>query len=92
MENNNRISTGKYDKNNKRIYVGDILKVLYGDANSTFSDIEKVIVRDNKFYLESQDGVSSIDSPHYSYEIIGNIFDNPNLFDDDFKMSFWGDE
>lgn len=72
--------------------VGDIVKVTYGNKDSNWFEVEKVIWKDNRFYLESQDGISSLDSLHYTYEIIGNINDDPDLYKDGYKMKFWGDE
>ncbi len=91
MEKSVKKSTGINDKLGVEIFEGDILKVLYGNSTSSFSEIELVVFENEKFSLLSRDGSSSLESPHYSYEVIGNIKDNPDLFDDRIRMSFWSD-
>ncbi len=86
-----RIPTGIQDINERMIFVDDIVKVTYGDAQNNFSENEKVIYDNGKFYLDHHYGTSSFDSPHYSLEVIGNIHDNPELFNKGRRISFWGD-
>ena len=91
MEKNNRTPIGIKDKHGIEICVDDIVKVTYGDAHINFSENEKVIMENGKFYLAHEDGTSTFDSPHYSFEVIGNIHDNPELFKEGGRISFWGD-
>lgn len=91
MNQSERVPTGIKDVNNRMIFVDDIVKVTYGKGENKFSENEKVIYEDGKFYLDHQDGTSSFDSPHYSLEVIGTIYDNPELFNDERRISFWGD-
>lgn len=91
MEKNNRTPTGIKDIHDIEICVGDIVKVTYGDAVKYFSENEKVIMRDGKFYLDHEDGTSTLDSSCYSVEIIGNIHDKPEIFKTGQRISFWGD-
>ena len=91
MEKNKRTPTGIKDKHGIEICVDDIVKVTYGDAHHNFSENEKVIIENGKFYLDHEDGTSALDSSCHSLEIIGNIHENPNLFKEGRRISFWGD-
>lgn len=92
QENPNRIPTSYKDKNGKEIFVNDIVKVTYGDADHKFSEYEKVILKDGVFYLDHDDGISTFDSPQYSLEVTGTIHKEPLLFTEDVKISFFEDE
>lgn len=91
MDKNNRTPTGIKDRHAREICVDDIVKVTYGDAVKNFSENEKVIMKNRKFYLDHEDGTSTLGSSCYSLEIIGNIFDNPELFKEGRIISYWGD-
>lgn len=71
--------TGLHDKNGKEIYEGDIVK--YRD--STGQHIEKVIFDKGCFYAGVHYGSSTRVAPKLINtritEIIGNIYDNPEL-------------
>lgn len=72
--------TGLKDKNGKEIYEGDILKATYFD----FEYILKVIfdADDLCFSVLEDDGISCPlvnYKKHYKLEVIGNIYENPNL-------------
>ena len=91
MKKNNRIPTGIKDIHDIEICVDDIVKVTYGDAVQNFSENEKIIMEVGKFYRDHEDGTSTLDSSYYSLEIIGNIHNNPELFQEGRRISFWGD-
>lgn len=86
-----RLYTGRKDKNNNKIFVGDIVRVTYGNADSNFSENELVIYKEGKFLLDHEDGQSTFDSPHFSLEVIGTLKDNPELYNDNFRISFDND-
>lgn len=71
--------TGLHDKNGKEIYEGDIVK--YRD--STGQHIEKVIFDKGCFYAGMHRGSSTRVAPKLINtritEVIGNIYDNPDL-------------
>lgn len=91
MNDQKRLYTGRKDKNNNRIFVGDILRVAYGNADSNFSENELVIYKDGKFLLDHEDGQSTFDSPHFSLEVIGTLKGNPELYSEGFRISFDSD-
>jgi len=66
--------TGLRDKNNKKIYESDVVKVniLYGGVQ-----IREVEYIDNGFKFSNQDEQG--DYAHSDCEVIGNIYENPNL-------------
>ncbi len=71
--------TGLKDVNGKRIYEGDILKTnrnFFSSLTLTgevywFNTEQRFGLRDNVYYLNSK----------HEYEIIGNIYENPNLLE-----------
>lgn len=81
--------TGLLDKNGKEIYEGDILNSVHKNQHGTFNKI--VSVKENEFYvgngeydeetivggwlIETEDFFHELDS----FEIIGNIYENPEL-------------
>lgn len=74
--------TGLYDKNGKEIYEGDILK--FSDGNKLY--IVKFIK--GMFQASDLEGegyslylLSNLDN--HNYEIVGNVFDNPELLEED---------
>ena len=85
--------TGLTDKNGKKIFEGDILCVEqrgetgsricpvyfgeYIDADSVFDDYRCI-----GFYVKTPDGCGNIGfllDDEFEYEVIGNIYDNPEL-------------
>ncbi|KAE8559123.1 YopX family protein [Paenibacillus polymyxa] len=84
--------TGLKDRNEKEIYEGDILKVTYTDERPYIGRVEYRADRDYPAYdlvpwidcdmnalawLKSESDPSVV-----SYEVIGNIHDNPELLED----------
>lgn len=71
--------TGLHDKNGKEIYEGDIIK--YKDSRG--QHIEKVIFDKGCFYAGIHNGSSTRVAPKLINtrisEVIGNIYDNPEL-------------
>jgi len=72
--------TGLKDKNGKEIYEGDIVKV-----KKSHKEIRDVVFEDfawvtRKIY-KGKDGHTSLYclSKHETYEVIGNIYENPEL-------------
>jgi uncharacterized phage protein (TIGR01671 family) len=70
------------DKNGKEIYEGDIVLVpFYGERRK---DLDKIIVNwyNSRWSLDAVSecyGGISIDSVKHNIEVIGNIFENPEL-------------
>lgn len=77
--------TGLKDKNGKEIYEGDVVEYLDGE----FSFIAKVAWSDWMWYLEGINPKESFmfddvaDNETADVEIIGNIYENPELLEDE---------
>ena len=73
--------TGLTDKNGTKIFEGDILKLRY----SRYS--YKVYFEDYRYYIEDCWGTSITPKQeainHFECEVIGNIYDNPELLEGD---------
>lgn len=74
--------TGLKDKNGKRIFEGDILKIVDDEGNTDFSDggVGNVEFAYGLWYVSGkpQNGLWDLLQAYYC-EVIGNIHDNPEL-------------
>lgn len=73
-------STGLYDKNGKEIFEGDIVKM----AKDVYSDLtyyEIVRHRGGAYRLESNQHGCELWLRHTNCEVIGNIYENPELLE-----------
>lgn len=69
--------TGLHDKNGKEIYEGDVVKIKYRDE-----DIGKVIYEHNGFSIDVTNmnkNYGRVSFVNNFMEVIGNIYDNPEL-------------
>ena len=72
--------TGLKDKNNNEIYEGDII-FLHGSKYKVIFKTEgaRFVLRNNEFELE----ITFINNNNERMEIIGNIYENPELMEDE---------
>lgn len=69
--------TGLIDKNNKKIFEHDIVKAYDPVDEITFFGVVKYF--EGSFYICDKDFCSYYCWIYYKVEVIGNIFDNPEL-------------
>ena len=66
---------GETDKNRQRIFEGDIVQTNEGNW------IGAVVYQGCEFFLEDSCGFFSSRCPWTEFEVLGNIFDNPELLE-----------
>ncbi|WBT00351.1 YopX family protein [Lacticaseibacillus paracasei] len=74
---------GRKDKNKREIYEGDIVRTGKDDIGDPEPMIGQVIMRDGSWLIENEKKQEAIDlfSEITSREVIGNIFENPELLE-----------
>ncbi|MES5863691.1 YopX family protein, partial [Lacticaseibacillus paracasei] len=75
--------TGLHDKNGRKIYEGDIVRTGQDNIGDPESMIGQVIMREGSWLIENEKEQEEIDlfSEITSREVIGNIFENPELLE-----------
>lgn len=74
--------TGLRDNNNKEIYEGDILLLDWEGNDDEPSKIEVGWHKDGGYFLDGEYGhdyIPCLGSSDFGYEVIGNIYENPDL-------------
>ena len=76
--------TGLKDKNGKEIYEGDVIRCFQfiHYSNDKEEKIKCVVFYDNAFVFKCMDGTGYDKLNGDGYEIIGNIYENPELLND----------
>ena len=74
-------STGLFDKNGKEIFEGDIVK-MSKDVYSEPTYYEVVRHRGGAYRLESKQHGCELWLRHTDCEVVGNIYENPELLED----------
>lgn len=78
--------TGLMDKNDKKIFKGDVIKTKkYGKvilhSNANYYDVFKVVYQPAVYRLENRQRGFNLVGSGSDYEVIGNIHDNPELLE-----------
>lgn len=73
--------TGLTDKNGKKIFEGDIVKFLHPAFNKSRIGVISYEMNEAGFVLRHKWGYSWIPYINEFYEVIGNIYDNPELLE-----------
>lgn len=74
-------STGLFDKNDKEIFEGDIVK-MSKDVYSEPTYYEVVRHRGGAYRLESKQHGCELWLRHTDCEVVGNLYENPELLED----------
>lgn len=72
-------STGLLDDNGKEIYVGDIIKIFEDGVDTTLVERVKYLVDAGAFDICSWKISEKILNKIYTFKVIGNINENPEL-------------
>lgn len=79
-------STGLKDKNGKEIFDGDILACKTDDEvinlNVFWDEEHALFMFESKKYNEQEPLAELVENNTYPFEIIGNIYENPELLED----------
>ena len=79
-------STGLKDKNGKEIFEGDILAFETDDevinVNVFWDEEHALFMFESKKYNEQEPLAELVENNTYPFEIIGNIYENPELLED----------
>ena len=79
-------STGLVDKNGKEIFEGDILACKTDDEvinlNIFWDEEHALFMFESKKYNEQKPLAELVENNTYPFEIIGNIYENPELLED----------
>ena len=79
-------STGLKDKNGKDIFEGDILACKTDDEvinlNIFWDEEHALFMFESKKYNEQEPLAELVENNTYPFEIIGNIYENPELLED----------
>jgi uncharacterized phage protein (TIGR01671 family) len=80
--------TGRYDKDGVRIFEGDIVRLSLPLAKDlVYTTIGKIVYHESCAFIcevPSKGGEFPL-SPNFEYEVIGNIYDNPELLEGESK-------
>ena len=79
-------STGLFDKNGKEIFEGDILACKTDDEvinlNVFWDEEHALFMFESKKYNEQEPLAELVENNTYPFEIIGNVYENPELLED----------
>ena len=78
-------STGLFDKNGKEIFEGDILACKTDDEvinlNVFWDEEHALFMFESKKYNEQEPLAELVENNTYPFEIIGNVYENPELLE-----------